>query len=266
MAISAAERRFILDNLTRLAEADIRNLWRVAQFQSDEDFAAYVIDAFPEIVGPYYELAAQASATFFEEDFPEITAPAVVALPIAREKLLNSARWALGGDGEQAISRMAGTAQRAIYDGDRNTTLSNVEERGLRWVRVARPNACAFCRLLASRAANGETYSGSGVRLKINPETGQPYEDGRLATVVYGRRRTNSKRDIETEYHDFCQCTARAVPVDVDPLSYLYEVEPDSAFAAEQWNAEYEKARKEANSGDTKKILNKWRQLGDDIA
>jgi len=243
-----------------LVEADIRNLWRLAEIQSDLEFSDYVIRAFPDIVAPYHELASQTSATFFEEDFPDIAKVPVLADPLPEEKLVKSARWALQADGDQAISRMAGTAQRAIYDGDRATTIANVGEQNMRWVRVARPNACAFCRLLASRAANGETYDRSGVAVKINPETGKPFEDRRKTTVVFGRRRAGSKRKPSSEYHDFCHCVAIAIPSGVDPMEYLSQTEPQAAELAQQWNDEYLKARADAGTGDGKQILSSWRK------
>lgn len=260
MAVSASERRFILDNLTRLAEADIRAMWRLAEVQSDVEFAAYVIDAFPEVIGPYYELASQASATFFEEEFPAITQAPVIADSLPDDKLRNAARWALSADGDQAISRMAGTTQRAIYDGDRNTTTQNAGRAGMSYVRVARPNACAFCRLLASRTADGETYSAAGVIQKIDPETNKPFEDGRLTTVVYGRRRSGSKQKVGKEYHDFCHCVAKAIPRGVDPMEYLQRSEPEAAELASRWDAEYLDARGKAKSEDPRAILSEWRK------
>jgi hypothetical protein len=260
LAVSAAERRFILDNLTRLAEADIRAMWRLAEAQSDVEFAAYVIEAFPEIVGPYYELASQASATFFEEDFPAINQAPVLADSLPDQKLRNSARWALRADGDQAVSRMVGSTQRAVYDADRETTVQNAGRAGMSYVRVARPNACAFCRLLASRAANGETYSAAGVIQKIDPETGKPFKDGRLTTVTYGRRRSNSKQKVGKEYHDFCHCVAQAIPRGVDPMEYLQLNEPEAAELAARWDAEYLDARGKAESEDPRAILSEWRQ------
>jgi hypothetical protein len=94
MPVSAAERRFILDNLTRVAEADIRKMWRAAELQTDVEFAAYVTQAFPLIVDPYHQLAAQTGATFFEDDFPTITTPAVQAPPLPTEQLTKSVGWA----------------------------------------------------------------------------------------------------------------------------------------------------------------------------
>ena len=260
MPVSAAERRFVLDNLTRLAEADIRKMWRVAELQTDLEFAAYVTQAFPEIVDPYHQMAAQAGATFFEEDFPEITTPPVLAPPLPTEQLAKSASWALAADGVEAISRMAGTTQRAIYDGERDTTAANASENGMRWVRVARPDACAFCKLLASRTANGTTYSSSGVRKKIDPTTGKPFADGRMTTAVYGRRRTGSKRKTNAEYHDHCHCTAKAIPSGRDPMNYLSATEPQFAELAQQWDDQYQKARADAGTGDAKSILKSWRK------
>ena len=268
MPVSAAERRFVLDNLTRLAEADIRKMWRAAELQTDLEFAAYVTQAFPEIVDPYHQMAAQAGATFFEEDFPEITTPPVVAPPLPTEQLTNSAGWALAADGVEAISRMAGTTQRAIYDGERNTTALNASKNNMRWVRVARPDACAFCRLLASRTASGTTYAGDGVRQKtgIDPDTGKPYAAGIKTTAVYGRRRTGSKRSASAEYHDHCHCTAKAIPSGRDPMDYLSATEPQFADLAAQWSNEYDKARKAAESGDPKKILAEWRAFSPEIS
>jgi hypothetical protein len=266
MPVSAAERRFVLDNLTRLAEADIQRMWRAAELQTDLEFAAYVTQAFPDIVDPYQQMAAQLGATFFEEDFPAITTAAVLAPPLPTEQLASSASWALAADGVAAISRMAGTTQRAIYDGERDTTAANATKNRMRWVRVARPDACAFCRLLASRTASGTTYSGSGVRKKIDPTTGQPFADGRMTTAVYGRRRTGSKRSANAEYHDHCHCTAKAIPVGQDPMDYLSETEPQFADLAAQWSNEYDKARTAAESGDPKKILAEWRAFSPEIS
>jgi hypothetical protein len=267
MPVSAAEHRLILDNLTRLAEADIQRMWRAAELQTDLEFAAYVTQAFPEIVDPYHQMAAQTAATIFEEDFPLLSTatPVVVADPLPVEQLKKSAEWALGAEGTKAIDRMIGTTQRAVYNGDRETTISNANNRGMRWVRVARPEACSFCRLLASRTATGTTYSGSGVALKIDPKTGKPFADRRKTTVVSGRRRTGSKQSTGSEYHDHCHCVAKAVPARADPMEYLARTEPQAADLAAQWNNEYEKASKAATSGDVKAILSEWRTFGKEI-
>ena len=240
MPVSAAERRFILDNLVGLAEADIRKLWKAAEMQTDVAFAAYMTQAFPEIVDPYHQMAAQVGATFFENDFPEITTPAVQVPPLATEQLAASASWALWAEGNAAIDRMVGTAQRAIYDGERDTTALNANKNRMRWVRVARPDACAFCRMLASRAAAA---------------------DGQYKTEKSAIFRADGKK-----YHDRCYCTAKAIPRGEDPMDYLSATEPEFADLAAQWNNDYDKARTAAGSGDPKKILAEWRAFGPEIS
>jgi hypothetical protein len=299
---SAAERRFIMDQLGTRAKEDMYQLWNAAERLPDVDFFRYVADAFPDIVIPYNQLAAEFSASIFEEDFPELAATAVVADPPPLEALRKSAEWALGADGRKALDRMAGTIQRHIYDGDRDTTVANAEVMGMRWVRIARPNACAFCRLLASRAAAGvDNYRnsdavftnedgelelrvvGRSTNLSLADrrmiQSGQmtrdealarrdqmalTYQIGDRAGTPRGRRPRGSRRFGE-KYHDDCKCTAKAIPAGRNSLDYLYEVEPEAAESAEQYLTEYNKARETADSGDTKKILSEWRQLGDDI-
>ena len=240
MPVSAAERRFVLDNLTRLAEADIQRMWRAAELQTDLEFAAYVTQAFPDIVDPYQQMAAQLGATFFEEDFPAITTAAVLAAPLPTEQLTKSAAWALAADGVKAIGRMSGTTQRAIYDGERDTTAANASKNRMKWVRVARPDACAFCRLLASRAAAA---------------------DGQYNSEQSARFRADGKK-----YHDDCHCTAAAIPRGEDPMDYLSATEPQFADLAAQWSNEYDKARGAAESGDPKKILAEWRAFSPEIS
>lgn len=314
MPVSAAERRFIMDQLGRRSQEDMIQLWDRAGGLADIDFFAFVSEAFPDIVIPYHQLAAEFAATAFEEDFPDMvtTTAAVIADPPPVEQLRKSAEWALGADGRKALDRMAGTIQRHIYDGDRDTTAINAEARGMRWVRVARPNACAFCRLLASRTA-------AGVDLYRNPDAVVTNENGELELRVVGRStnlsvadrraiasgqmtreeallrrdqmqltyqigrrrgtprgrrlrsdegasRTRNGRRFGEKYHDDCKCTAKAIPGGRDAMEVLYEEEPEAAFAAEQFLNEYNKARDEAGSGSTSKILSAWRGQADDIA
>ena len=81
MPISAAERRFVMDQLGRRAQDDMIRLWDAAGRLADVDFFEYVSEAFPDIVIPYNQLAAELSATIFEEDFPELAVNAVLAEP-----------------------------------------------------------------------------------------------------------------------------------------------------------------------------------------
>lgn len=154
MPISAPERQYLLNQIGRIAEADLNRLWAQAETLSTDAFLAFVSQGFVELVDPYHQAAGQLAANWFEDALPASTYVAAVADPLPTEKLTSSARWALGGDGVQALSRLQGTLQRAVFDGARQTTLLNVDRTGSRWARYASANACAFCRLLATRGAD----------------------------------------------------------------------------------------------------------------
>lgn len=148
MPVSAQERRFLLNQLVQLAASDVAALWNAAERLAGTDFARFVIDSFPEVVEPWIVAAATMAAVWFEESVP---GPAVVAELAPAQRLQLSAQWALGADGDQALTRLTGTTQRAVYDGARDTTIANVGRANVRWARDARADACAFCRMLATR-------------------------------------------------------------------------------------------------------------------
>jgi hypothetical protein len=179
------------------------------------------------------------------------TGPTLLAEPLPIEQLQNSAKWALAADGDDAIERMTGTAQRAVFGADRETTVINADAAGMRWVRVAQADACAFCRMLASRA--------------VSDDFSDTYESAESAISVVGDRqsgRPRGSRQLGELYHDYCRCIAVAVPETRNPIPYLMEVEPAYAELALQFDAEYRAARKAAKSGDPTKILAAWRLLG----
>lgn len=252
MPVSAAERDYLLAQVDRLAQTDLNNLWRQAESLATVDFFTYVRAAFPEIVDVYHQTAGQLAATWFEQSNPESSYVAQVVEPIVREQLLSSAEWALGGDGTVALDRMSGTLQRGVYNGARDTVVLNAEATGSRWIRVARPTACEFCRLLATKT--GE----------------DAYTSRRAAEVVVGRRgrpRSEKKtaRKLGEKYHDFCHCQA----VEVRATQTVDEVLNDEQRKLfRQWTDEYEKAVANAGTTDTKKLLAAWREniaLGDGV-
>jgi hypothetical protein len=296
MPISAAERRFILDQLGQRAKEDLVRLWDAANRFDDVDFFRYIADTFPDLAIGYNQIAAEYAASWFEFDFPDIRANAATADAPVIEQLRKSAEWALGADGVTALDRMNGTMQRAIYDGDRRTTVINAQSNKLRWIRQARPGACAFCRMLATRTTTlgvDSTYrseesalgvTGRSVNLSVGDRraiaSGQMTREQALARrdemqLVYQigskkgsprGRRPRGERKLGEKYHDFCFCTAKAIPVGADVMEVLYLEDPEYATTVDVWNTEYNKARDNSGSTDPKKILAEWRTFGDDIA
>lgn len=229
MAVSAPERQYLLNQLGRLADADLNRLWERAIYLTAPprslglrrppsiSFGAIIEEGFPEVVDPYYQTAADLAATWFEESLPGSPYIAQPADPLPVDRLVLSARWALRGDGAAGLSRLQGTLQRAVFDGARQTTLLNVTATESKWARYASANACAFCRLLATRGAD-----------------------------------YRSERTAATDVHDHCSC----LPVEDRDNTY----QPPEYI--EQWQGEYAAARDAAGSGDPTQILAAWRQLG----
>lgn len=277
MAASAAERRSLLAELARLAAADLAALWQQAAALDDVDFAAYFKAAYPELVDPYVAAAAMLAADWFEQSEPESAYVATSAPPIARERLASTVAWALGGDGEKALDRLKGSTQRAVFDGARETTMLNTDlVPGTRWAREARPNACAFCRMMATRGAvyrteaDAVTVRGRSVDLSIADRraraSGQATTDELLQrrmgqkTYVIGKRKGQLKsrqlrgtRKLGDKYHDDCYCVA------VEVRGNGFYEPPEYAM---EWENEYLKARENSGSGDPKKILAEWRTYG----
>lgn len=151
-----------------------------------------MLDAFGELVDPYHAMAGQLAASWFEEALPSSPYVAVTADPIPVERLQKSARWALGADGDDALNRLEGSLQRAVFDGSRDTTLLNVERTGARWARYASANACAFCRLVATR---GATYRSSAT-------AGRGYHDHDRCIAVEDRDGTYEPPDYAQQWED----------------------------------------------------------------
>lgn len=153
MATSPTERQQTLADLNTLGIRDLVEVWRKAS-AADTDFAALILAAFPEIASGYAGMAADLAADWYIESAPDLPYTPITAPPADVSVLTKSTQWALGADGDEALNRMAGTMQRAVFDGARDTTLVNVQhEKGAKFARYASANACEFCRLMAIRGA-----------------------------------------------------------------------------------------------------------------
>lgn len=264
MAVSAAERRYLLNQVDRLAKAELDALWSQAALLSDVDFAQFIIDAFPDLVDPYVQMSADLAATWFELSAPASNYIATTADPIPVERLQKSANWALGASGREGLNRLSGALQRAVFDGSRDTTLLNVDTTSSRWARHARQDACQFCKMLATRHTDGDNLFTSEKSALVVVGRGKDMtladrrarargedrrEGGRFSAKG---RKTRGSRKFGEKYHDDCHCVAIEVR---EGQTYT---PPD--YVA-QWSDDYLKARAEAGTGDPKKILAAWRQI-----
>lgn len=267
-----------------LATADLQTLWAQADRLADVEFAAFVIQAFPELVDPYVEMAGMLAANWFEESLPESPYVAATAPLPEAQVFTKSAEWALGAYGDAGRDRLEGTIQRSVFNGARETIVLNVENTGSRWVRHARADACAFCRMLATRHDDPDTWYrtsesaldvvGRSLNLTVADQraiaSGQITKEAALARrekYAIGRRKGQTKvrqqrgkRAVgSTGYHDHCHCQALEVREgqEYDPPGYVLE-----------WSETYKRAWKAvpegtsyANDGALKALLSEWRQI-----
>lgn len=155
--------------------------------------------------------------------------------PIPQERIESSVRWAVNADrtnGQSSVaSRLASAVQRHVHNAARDTITANADAENVKWYRHARPNACAFCRLLATR--------------------GPKYLSEESALRVVGRRgKPRGTRQIGEKYHDHCFCVPVAVRAgdEYKPPDYVAD-----------WLREYEDAV-DASDGSLKSIIREMRK------
>lgn len=215
------ERRAALAELERLMRGDIDALWRSAGMA--DDFAAWVIGAFPELVAQYGTIAADLAAEWYEEAAPALAYQATAAPLPPLEKWAASASWALNvGVGASSLDLLGGTAQRGIFDQYRTTIITNAETEGASYARHASANACEFCRMLATR---GDVYSSMEAATRAR---GRGKVGGRGKGI-----KARGTQALGDRYHDNCHCIA----VEVRPGT-TYEPPPYVA----KWQDEYDAA------------------------
>ena len=137
--------------------------------------------AVPELVERYGRVAGELSAEWFTALDPSDGYRPVVAPPAPPAQAARSAAWAVqpvfDGAPTVALSRLSGSTERLVRQAARQTIVHNSERLGVPFARVARAEACGFCRMLASR--------------------GFVYADDEAAGGVTG-----------VAYHDVCRCVA----------------------------------------------------------
>lgn len=208
----------ILDEINRLAQGDLVSLWRAAQEMSSEDATQFILDAIPEVAEMYRAGAVEAAIVFYEESqglaFSELAA--AEASRINRQAIQSSAAAMLNGAGNtEHLSLLSGVLQRYVANGARTYAMDGFQITGSGWYRAARPGACNFCRMLATRAVRGWG----------------PYTTADAAfTVGAGKFSRAQKQARGDSFHDNCGC----VPV----LASAYE----APSYVEAWDADYEAA------------------------
>jgi hypothetical protein len=154
-------RRAIRD-LTILAEADVRVLWRSLGDARDAKVA--LMDLLPDVVQTYGLASSSLAADFYDDLRAErgVRGRFTAIVPeVPRTGSEGLVAWALGEakDSSSFQSLVVGGMQRRIANGARNTvTISSVADPGSQgWMRIG-AGGCDFCAMLVHR---GVVYSES---------------------------------------------------------------------------------------------------------
>lgn len=235
------EYRGLLGEINTLAQEDLVALWRSMEHLDRDQLWAALRAGVPEIVELYRATAADTAMLFYSETqgVSFSSTEGLAASAVNREQVESSLRWALfSPQNAEPLALISGLVQRHVVNGARQYGLSGFANAGSGWYRAARPGACEFCRMLATRAAT---------------EWG-PYSSAEAAVTVGAgttKRRKGGAQPSGDTFHDNCMC----IPV----KSSEYQV-PDHV---EAWAAEYNAATKRVgNAFDYKSILAEMRKVG----
>lgn len=233
LATSATQLQDMLTHLTEVQADELTRQFNSHSSLSAEQIRDFYLYAYPELVQEMGAVAEQVTTDWYagldpDSYYQPVPAPVAPGTPEALER---DVKWAAGSlfasdsPPDQFVTRLVGAGTRHLFNRSRDTVTENTRREGVRWARQAHANACAFCRLSASR---GPVYSS---RLAAQGTAGVGGSAG---------------------YHNHCRCVA--VPVrgnkPYTPPSYQLE-----------WDEQYNRVADELETTDRDQVVNYWRQL-----
>lgn len=173
----------------------------------------------PQVLDLHAHIAGQLTASWYDQIDPSSDFHAEPFVDIPPEQVTKVVDWALHAPGDEPPqSRLTGASQRIVRNTSRLTVVRNAAKEGVRYARVAKADACSFCRALAIRGSGREDR-------KWLYDT----EDSAIFRKSDGEK-----------YHTHCEC--QPVPVRGGQIW----VPP--AYAAE-WEAQFDAAAKATPKG-----------------
>ena len=148
--------RDLLAEVNALAQDDLLALWRAYSHLDPEGLFDALRRGVPEVIALHRAVAADTATLFYAEtqglDFS--SADLYKASAINAKQIEENLRWAIFSPGNSAtLGLVSGIVQKHVVDGSRHFALEGFRSGGAGWYRAARPGACEFCRMLATRAA-----------------------------------------------------------------------------------------------------------------
>lgn len=204
-----------LDWLNRLAMDDLLKLIRAAQMLDNaEDSRQYIMQGLHDLVLTYGGSAEDMTVEWLTMMMDDPSSFVVPPRKDAYVQLTKQVRWGTApmvtGKGDMT-QRLAGILQRHIFGAQRDTVDIMARQRKIGYQRIARADACAFCRVLAGR---GAVY-GSVARAQYVGMGGvqKHYSNGKERGERFTKGRVRGLRKAGQTYHDHCRCiTAPLIP------------------------------------------------------
>lgn len=209
------EYRTALDDLTTLSIADLSAALTALEGADPVLIRRTLIDALPDVVGPYVTSAGELTATWYEDLRAEAfggTFYATTQSNLTDDRIDSLVRWGVRPLFDQSdstpLSLIGGGVQRLIAGAARDTIDGNARQdpASVSWARQARPDACEFCTMLAGRGAVYRSREAAGMVIGrgVDPSATAGRRGGQGRGVVgRGNRAIGSD-----QYHDWCRCTA----------------------------------------------------------
>lgn len=143
--------QLLLTTLSDRAAAAITALWNTLSGLDERARWRALQDAYPDVVTPFLSAAGVLSEEWYASLNPKSVYAVRPAAPISLDSLAANASWALSQ--ADTLVALAGSAERQVFTTSRDTVTMNAEAEGVRFARYASANACAWCRVLATREA-----------------------------------------------------------------------------------------------------------------
>ncbi len=269
--LSPSEQQAAYSALSKLSQRDLATIWAKLSLGKPAKLADTLTEILDALVSRYGQAAASLAADWYEEARAAAGVSgsfAATAAPLPDVDRVGAlSRWGVGPlfgaepNGALALSLLSGGLQRLVTGMGRQTTELSVatDPQVIGYARHASANACAFCRMLATRGDDFRYTSEQSAGFVTGESLGgKDYRKMRRtgvssADILSGRRsRSSTKRPIGEKYHDDCHC----VPV---PIWSSSDYEPPAYV--EQWRADYAAAREKSGSSKTGDILSAMREL-----
>lgn len=135
----------LLQKLGVAATTAVAAVWR------NTSNAEQVKDAFPVTIDPYVAASGTLTAQWYYELSPDSDFATEVAPAPPQEAFQKSAGWAFSQ--AEPLEALKLITERHIFGASRDTVVLNATREGIKYARYASANACAWCRVLATRDA-----------------------------------------------------------------------------------------------------------------